>query len=162
MRHLTSGYKPFRGLLCLPGGQHERRETPKEVAIRETREETGIVVDPQFVECVRISHSNPTHYFKYNMSNGIRVVRATHAAESSGVYQWMAYHRIDLKRYNVDQRSQPVIHGHFWIYSRDLDQLGRDHPKIFMGGVLAVVNQIHGTPIQQKHIKANAFMALYV
>lgn len=40
------GKEPFKGKLVLPGGHIEPGESPAEAAIRELREETGLVVDP--------------------------------------------------------------------------------------------------------------------
>jgi 8-oxo-dGTP diphosphatase len=40
---------PYPGLWDLPGGGREGEETPDECAIRETREEFGIVIDPDSI-----------------------------------------------------------------------------------------------------------------
>lgn len=45
--------EPGRGLLGLPGGYHMRGETWQEAGARELFEETGFVVDPQFIFMVQ-------------------------------------------------------------------------------------------------------------
>lgn len=40
------GKEPFKGKLALPGGHIEPEESPAEAAVRELREETGLVVAP--------------------------------------------------------------------------------------------------------------------
>jgi 8-oxo-dGTP diphosphatase len=48
---VKSGYKPY---WTFPGGIIDSNETPKEAAIRETREEIGITVDSRKVEFVAV------------------------------------------------------------------------------------------------------------
>jgi 8-oxo-dGTP diphosphatase len=43
---LERNHPPFEGHWVLPGGMVERDETAREAAVRETREETGVAVDP--------------------------------------------------------------------------------------------------------------------
>jgi 8-oxo-dGTP diphosphatase len=40
--------EPFKGYWCLPGGHIDEYELVKDAVIREVKEETGLVFDPQF------------------------------------------------------------------------------------------------------------------
>ncbi len=61
---------PWPGLLDFPGGAREGAETPEACAIRETREETGLVVSESALEFVRLrpSASGMNWYFAAHLS----------------------------------------------------------------------------------------------
>ena len=57
------GHLPFAGIWSLPGGKAEGRETPKEAARRELKEETGIEVDVEGVlDRVRVPAEGEASY----------------------------------------------------------------------------------------------------
>jgi 8-oxo-dGTP diphosphatase len=45
---------PWPGLWDLPGGGREGDETPLECAVRETREEFGLILDPEWIVWTRV------------------------------------------------------------------------------------------------------------
>jgi ADP-ribose pyrophosphatase YjhB (NUDIX family) len=51
-RNKTSGFKLLMGLFGIPGGQREHGESSSDTVVRETREETGITLDPQQLRVV--------------------------------------------------------------------------------------------------------------
>lgn len=61
------------GSWCLPGGYTESNESPTETAVRETREETGLVVDP--IELVDVYTRNAGEYGPHSLV--IHVYRCT-------------------------------------------------------------------------------------
>ena len=112
--------KDFPGWYILPGGKQEKYETPKEAAIRETFEETGIKVKDASLRVVA------THHHEYKSKIYLVYIFESQDFEGSlieskeGVPQWvnlqeaLDYPKLypDLKRHIkliLSQKSNEVI-----------------------------------------------------
>lgn len=67
------GKEPFKGKLVLPGGHIESGESPRDAALRELREETGLVVDPAML------------HFLMNLDAGDRDPRGKYVSHVYGI-----------------------------------------------------------------------------
>jgi len=70
----------------LPGGQPEPGETPLQTAIRETHEETGIVIDPREVRLIEVLF--PAYYVYEVRSHGGQVDPQLNWESDSWVWVW--------------------------------------------------------------------------
>lgn len=85
-----ANYKPY---WSFPGGLIEPGETPKQAAVRETREELGIVIDPELLEFVavinRSSKTAETYQFVFR------------AVVSSGVLDHIIIQEAEIEAWSV-------------------------------------------------------------
>ncbi len=100
------GRAPSAGTWSLPGGRIEQGETPEAAAVREVREETGLVVhEPRHLEIVRIEDSDVTyliHEIVCEISgDAIALVPGDDAAAAEWVH--------DLETYGATAAVQGVV-----------------------------------------------------
>ena len=99
---------PYGGLWGFPGGGAEKGETPKEAAIRETAEETGIKVLPEdlvFLQKVDSPDKRKVHVFACNNFEGN--VDAQKVYKEHDGYEWVAMD--ELKDYDKPDNSDDLI-----------------------------------------------------
>ena len=99
---------PYGGKWGFPGGGAEKGESPKEAAIRETGEETGIKVLPDdlvFLEKVSSPDGRDVHVFACNNFEGN--VDAKKVYKEHDGYEWVAMDK--LKDYDKPDNSDHLI-----------------------------------------------------
>ena len=99
---------PYGGKWGFPGGGAEKDESPKEAAIRETGEETGIKVLPDdlvFLEKVSSPDKRDVHVFACNNFEG--KVNSQKVYEEHDGYEWVAMD--ELKNYEKPNNSDHLI-----------------------------------------------------
>lgn len=94
---------------CLPGGYTEPNESPRETAVRETREETGLAVEP--IELVAVYTRAPGEYGPHGLVNHVYLCR-------------VAGGDLEVSHEGTDVRYWPIEDVPVW--HKDHEQSARD------------------------------------
>lgn len=97
------------GTWCLPGGYTEPNESPRETAVRETREETGLTVEP--IELVGVYTRAPGEYGPHGL------VVHVHLCRRAGGELEVSHEGTDIQYWPIEE--VPVWH-------KNHDQSARD------------------------------------
>lgn len=97
---------PLAGLFEFPGGKCESSETPRSCAVRECREETGLMIVPrEHLATVKHSYAHgdvELHFWKCGLSPGL----PDHAAPSDP-FRWVTYEELGIL--DFPPTNKPVL-----------------------------------------------------
>lgn len=85
--------EPNKNMYTPVGGKLEPYETPKNAALRETREETGIIV-PDMRFCGVLTESSPTGYNWTSFVYEATIEKLPPPACNEGILEWVPFNKI--------------------------------------------------------------------
>jgi ADP-ribose pyrophosphatase YjhB (NUDIX family) len=114
-------HPPLQAQWSIPGGVLEVGELVREAAIREAREETGLVVEPRDLLCVYdrvLRNAGQRVQYHYVLIDFLcrRVGGDLQAADDAAEVRWFT--REELPELNLAEDTQDVIHKGFAKLSR--------------------------------------------
>jgi mutator protein MutT len=98
----------YAGKWGLVGGKSEEGETPKEAAIRETNEESGLKVLPEdliMIATIKSPQGYPVYVFACKKFQG--TVNAQSVAEEHDDYRWVSIDKVD--KYDTPENTMSLI-----------------------------------------------------
>ena len=98
----------YAGKWGLVGGKSEEGETPKEAAIRETNEESGLKVLPEdliMIATIKSPQGYPVHVFACKKFQG--TVNAQNVVEEHDDYRWVSIDKVN--KYDTPENTMPLI-----------------------------------------------------